>query len=167
MRCLFAENFRMPKGYDVVGVSEEALLDVAAHMRKADADEVFASGGLSPLESLQQSVDMSDPAHVITYHGRPLAIGGVVLVNDTTACPWQLCTADSVRHGNGILRLGRQGVDHWLTRRPFLFNMADARNTESLVWLRWLGFTFGEPVIHGPQQLPFVPFWIIHAPGCA
>jgi hypothetical protein len=154
-------KFCLPRGYDiVVGVSEEVILDVAARMRRADADEVFASSGNTPLEALRQSVAMSDPAHVITYQGRPLAIGGLVLVDSLRGCPWQLCTEDSVRHGKGILRLGRQGLNHWLTRRPVLFNFADARNHESLTWLRWLGFTLGDPVMHGPQLLPFIPFWI-------
>jgi hypothetical protein len=154
----------LPPGYEVVAPTPALIAELAAHLRRADADEVLASSGRTPLQALTQSVVVSDDCRMTLYRGRPLSIGGLVLVDEQVACPWQLCAEEAPRHGKGILRLGRQALNHWLTVRPVLCNLADARNTESLRWLRWLGFTFGEPVPHGPSGLPFIPFWQ-RAPG--
>jgi hypothetical protein len=158
-------NICLPRGYEVVEPTPALIAGLAGSMRPADAAEVMASSGHTALEALTQSAVLSDYCRMTLYHGKPLSMGGLVLVDEVMACPWQLCSVDSARHGKGVLRLGKQALDHWLTVRPFLFNMADARNAESLLWLKWLGFEFGEAVPHGPQGLPFIPFWT-RAKGC-
>ena len=41
---------------------------------------------------------------------------------------------------------------------PVLRNVVDARNTVSIRWLVWLGFTIGTPQPMGVRGLPFIPF---------
>ena len=41
---------------------------------------------------------------------------------------------------------------------PVLRNVVDARNTVSIRWLEWLGFTLGTPQPMGVCGLPFIPF---------
>lgn len=144
----------------IVGVTDAVMRDVAARMRQSDLDELAASGSLDPLDTLRKSVAVSEPAHVITYKDVPLAVGGLVMLNESTGCPWQLCTEDAPHHAKGIVRLGKQGLAHWLTRRPHLTNFVDSRNTQSIQWLKWMGFTLGDPVDMFPSGVPFIQFSI-------
>ena len=129
-------------------------------MRATDVAEILASSGGAPLPVLEQALLLSQPAHLITFQGKALAIGGIVPFSDIAACPWQLCTHDADHHGKGLIRLGRQAITHWLTRFEHLGNMVDARNKQSIKWLRYMGFAFSDPVPHGAEGMPFIPFSI-------
>jgi hypothetical protein len=162
--CLNRADFDMPEGFDFAPVTEKSIWCVATAMCRDDAEEVWATGN-NPMDALRESFAVSHVASVITYKDRPIYIAGLAILDDERAAPWQLRTEEALSHRKSMLRLGRQGIDQWLRVRPFLANICDARNTESMVWLKWLGFSFGEPVHYGPKNMPFIPFWL-RANGC-
>ncbi len=66
--------------------------------------------------------------------------------------PWLLGTDAVEKHGPAFLRRSRNFRDQLLTRYSVLRNFVDDRNTVSIRWLRWLGFTLLDPVeIRGYQ----------------
>jgi hypothetical protein len=78
---------------------------------------------------------------------------------DNHGVPWLLGTGAIDRNRMAFLRRNRAYVAVMLDRFAFLSNHVDARNAESIGWLRWLGFTLGDAVPRGPFALPFHPFW--------
>ena len=46
----------------------------------------------------------------------------------------------------------------WREQFPFMFNYVDARHTDAIRWLKWLGFEFDEAAPYGPFDLPFYRF---------
>lgn len=157
-------NFRLPKHFELIPVNEDAIWHVASTMCEGDANEVMASTGLCPYDALVESVKVSTLSRTTTYKGVPITIGGLAVLTPTLAAPWHLRTVEALQHVKSMLRIARSALDEQLAEHPFLANVCDLRNEDSLTWLKWLGFSFGTPVPHGPQELPFVPFWI-RSPG--
>lgn len=146
--------------YSMVPTTPEHVAYVAERMRQADVDEVRASANLGPLEALEVSVRVSDPALTGLLDGEPVCIFGVAsrsLLSDA-GVPWMLGTGGVERHAAGFLRRSRKVVAGWLDRFDTLENFVDSRNTKSIAWLRWLGFTIHPPQPHGPFKVPFHHF---------
>lgn len=153
-------NISFPDGYTSAPPDEHSLQWIAANMRQADKDEVVASTAFSIIEALRQGVAMSHDSSVVSYQGTPLFVGGLCLVDEDRGCPWQLCTSDAKKHAKVLLVTGRQGLKHWLSIRPQLGNFVDSRNRDSIAWLKWLGFSFGRPLLLPEGTVPFIPFSI-------
>ncbi len=49
-------------------------------------------------------------------------------------------------------------VARWLRTYRVLRNHVDARNSQAIRWLGWLGFTLKPAVPYGVARLPFHPF---------
>ena len=73
--------------------------------------------------------------------------------------PWLLGTDLVDRHAVPFLRNCRGALDEMQRGFLLLRNLIDSRNRLSIRWLIWLGFTLEPPVPHGPDRLPFHPFW--------
>jgi len=125
---------------------------LAAAMRPADAAEVWASGMRTPLESLVDGWGVSDFATVACWDGEPLVMFGLVKrdILTGTGTLWML-GADTVRdHKRELLKQTPPVIAEMLTICPRLCNMVHNKNTSSIRWLKWLGFTVEGPVTHGP-----------------
>lgn len=135
---------------------------VAHRLRDADRDEVWASNHLKPLEALRSSVSRSLESWTWTVDGVPEAVGGVGALDMLAGIgvPWMLGTDAVQRNARAFLRMSRPTLDMMHGYFPHLRNMVDARNTISIRWLKWLGFTLDkEATPHGPDGLPFYIFW--------
>ena len=60
--------------------------------------------------------------------------------------------------GFRVLRRSRNVVHDMLSRYDELYNYVDARNTQAIRWLRWLGFTIMDTEPYGLCGLPFHRF---------
>lgn len=133
---------------------------VAANMRECDRLEVWASSHHSPIESLRESVGLTDQPETILVHGVPAAICGVASIPDVAnvGVPWMLGTG-AVE--TAPLAFGRICLE-WIGRKrrqwPLLINYSDARATRTHRWLEWLGFALYEPTPFGIERLPFRRF---------
>lgn len=117
-------------------------------MRKADRDEVFASSGKSPRDALKYSLAKSSVAWTGLINGRPEVMFGVGDINVLAGvgAPWLLGTDVIEDHAPAFLRGSVKWKNQLLLRYSTLRNFVDARNTASLRWLKWLGFTIFDPV---------------------
>ena len=131
--------------------TDEAIRFIAANMRQADAVEVRASSSHEPLAALLHSVELSNYSSVVWINGVPVAIFGLVIRDILTGSgvPWLLSAEQVLNHKREILVHSKAGVSQMLTICPRLFNYVHAENKISIRWLKWLGFSIGEPERYG------------------
>lgn len=138
--------------------------ELAPLMRKQDRDEVMASGGVTPLEALVLSVNVTAPdlRWTILMDGVPAAMWGAAADDSTVnhGIVWLLASPT-------IYKLGRRRfyaesslyVSRMLDRFATIANYVDARNTVSMRWLENLGFRCLQIVpAFGFERRPFVLF---------
>lgn len=149
----------MGRPYVAAALPEHAA-DLAPRLREADRREVAAFSGADAGEALMRGVRESSLAWTIIRDGRPLACFGVAPMSllGATGVPWLLGSDDVRGISLAFLRGGRMFVESMLARFRRLENYVDARNTVSVNWLRWLGFTVHPAQRAGVELLPFHRF---------
>lgn len=147
--------------YTIRDATIEDMDALLADIRDADRDEVMAFDKdcrkvmrLSYLGSMMcKAVECEDGLLCV------LGVSAESLA-DGDGCPWMLGTKLlETKHKRAILELSPECLR--IVRELFpgkLENFVDARNTKSIRWLRWMGFSFDEPVEIGEECLPFFPF---------
>lgn len=146
--------------YQILPTKAEDIAYVAARMREADVQDVWAAGHKKPYDALAFSVARSLEAKTGAVDGRPICIFGVgpiTLLSDM-GVPWLLSTDEMPRHALKFLKESKLCVRDWRKRYSVLANMVDCRNRIAIKWLKWLGFQIYPPVSYGPDKLPFHPF---------
>ena len=141
--------------------NRSALAHIAANMREADRAEVWAAGHRTPREALKRAMDLSAEAWLGYADNVPAVAWGVAPASllGETGVPWLLGTEAIERHPLAFLRRCAGALDDLQRGFLVLRNLVDARNRLSIRWLGWLGFTIEPPIPHGPDRLPFHPFW--------
>lgn len=132
---------------------------VADRMRPADAREVWALARHTPHDAVERSLEIPGEAYAFIADDVPLAVFGCA---ETTlpevGSPWLLGAVGVEKYARQFLALGREYVGTWALEYNDLYNVVDQRNTRSIDWLTRLGFTFGTPMMLGPDLTPFLPF---------
>lgn len=124
-------------------------------VRQADIDELAAMGA-TPEQCIRYGIQLSTQCVTVFLDGEPAGVVGVIDYEDYRL-PWAVFTTAIERHPLPFLR----GAKQWLKGiEGYLLNFVDARNTVTIRWLRWLGFTLdSEPVAHGVHGELFHRFW--------
>lgn len=143
-----------------IRLAEEAdVLWMAPRLREADRQELQAATGESPLVALTKGFEASTPPHVGTLDDEPFVMYGVVPHLPHGGVIWMLGTPTIEQASTGFLRRTRKEVERLGGDYPRLFNLADARNTVHLRWIKWAGFRFVRKHQNiGKEQRPFVEF---------
>lgn len=121
---------------------EDDLYHIAPRMREADAVEVMASGGYTPLEALLVSHRSSLLRHVAHVDGCPEAAFGWAPhpMSRFVGVAWFLGTDEVLNHAFPMIREARK----YVRMADALFHTqiaaVHAENTQSRKWLRILGF---------------------------
>lgn len=147
--------------YPLVEIRPATVEDaLALVLRQADREEVEALTGRDAREALVESVVRSAAAWAGLANGELVCLFGVVPMSlvGVTGIPWLLGSDAVTRYGRPFLRRNRAYLREMLREFPVLRNVVDARNTVSIRWLEWLGFTLGTPQPMGVCGLPFIPF---------
>lgn len=144
----------------VIPATADHAADLAPRLRRADADEVWASGHFRPEEALRLSLGLSLMAWAGLVDGVPMCLFGVspVSLMSGVGAPWMLGAEGLERYAVPFLRRNRTYVAEMAALCPRLENHVDARNALSIRWLRWLGFTIHPAAPHGPFGMPFHRF---------
>lgn len=133
---------------------------VAANMRPADRDEVWASGRLTPDDAVMRSIAVTALPLAGLVDGVPACVFGIArrsLLSDEGA-PWLLGTDAIARHGRRFLRENRRVLPVLAAPFALLVNYVDVRNAVSIRWLRWLGFEIEPAAPFGIHGLTFHRF---------
>lgn len=129
-------------------------------LRKQDRVEIELSSGDPTVGVMLRSLEASDEAWVaLDESGELFGIYGVAEVQGLGS-PWMVATPTVYRYSRELVRDGRAWVQSILPRYSRLFNFVHAENTQSIAWLRRLGFTIGELVPdYGAGKAPFHLFY--------
>jgi hypothetical protein len=134
-----------------VMATEERVAWVALHLRKQDAIEVFCSHGADPWQAVHHSWHSSPDCRCI--EGDDYSTVGIAGISPG-GCVWLLATDGllaTASHRRQFLRGAKQWIDALMAEGAGpLHNWVLAKNTTTLRWLRWLGFTVEQPHPMGP-----------------
>lgn len=144
--------FRPATVQDVVYIARNLHDHDKAELKALHGDDVSFEAIL--LHALQLSPD----AEVGEVEGCPPMLVRGCADCGTFGAVWMLRTPATRRYARAYLAEGRSYVASLLTRFPIILNYVDARNTDSIRWLKHLGFTFAPPVPVGASDALFIPF---------
>lgn len=146
----------------VVEAKPEHIEPVASAMREADIMEIWAASKSRPVASLKHCMAISDYMKTIIVDGKPAGMFGTTPMSKLSGrgAVWMLGTPDIDRISKTFLRQSRKYVDEMLAPYRIIENYVDARNTRSILWLKWLGFVMLDPEPHGHLQIPFHRFYM-------
>jgi len=132
---------------------------IASNMRESDIEEIWASHHEEPKKALESGLESSIFACTIE-NGVPIAMFGICPYNiiGDTASIWMLATDDLNKMKKTFVKNNKKIIDIMLEYYPILENYVDARNEQSIKWLKLCGAEMDEPVPFGVEQLPFRHF---------
>lgn len=130
-------------------------------LRESDVREIDAALGISGADGLQQAFDASPMCWTGLCDGEPVLIFGIGTSEyKTQGVPWLLASDGMSKVGIDVLRESKLYIRMMLKAYPYLTNYVDARQTVSIRWLAWCGFTIEAAEPWGVQGLPFHRFWM-------
>jgi hypothetical protein len=154
----------LPSVVDFVRLEPRHVLQVAREIREADRQELIAAhGDPSMFAILEKSIAVSkdiwaaqeeDNQDAICIFGIA-PIGGLLT---PVAAPWLIGTDRVGAHASALIRASRKYILSVRERYPTLVNFVDSRNTDSIKYLKALGFTLDEAQPFGAAELPFHRF---------
>lgn len=136
---------------------------LAPLMRPADVAEVEACG-LSPIEALARSLEVSQEAWALDLGGEVAALFGVepgpresLIGEPDFHVVWALTGRAVDGHKKEFLLASRDAIAAFLARYPVLVNFIDARYEASLRWAVRIGGELRPAVAFGQAGEPFHP----------
>jgi hypothetical protein len=138
----------------------ELIEVIAANMRQADVDEVWASNHHTPIDALINGLKVSDRSVVVIVDDEPCAMIGLVIrdILSGVGVPWLLSTDGALKNKRNFLIQVPSVIDEMLTVCPKLFNYVHIKNKISINWLRRIGFTIDKPLPYGVDNELFHKF---------
>lgn len=133
---------------------------LARQLRAEDRAELTAIGMPNPRLALEACLRASTLAFTLEVDGE---IGAMVGCGPAVGAPsrigwvWFLTGEPFKAHPRPYMRVARRVTRQLLERYPVLVNLIDARYEAAVRWAKWLGFSVGTPVPHGPAGMPFHP----------
>lgn len=148
------------RGIDARAITDTDIFMLNQHLRACDRQELVASSGADIHKTLRDSVALSTHSRAFFRHGSLLCLMGVVPIAALSGvgCPWLLGTTALVHCPRDLVRTAPPYIAAMLAAYPRLINYVDARNTQSIRWLKRLGFVFAPAIPYGASGLPFFPF---------
>lgn len=146
--------------YRVFAADAQAVEDVLARIRPADRDELIASRGPDYARTLHEALEVTEHPLCVYTPSSALCVFGLArpTLLSPEGIPWLIGTTVLPRYSKGLLFEARKYVAHWRSTSTLLYNYVDTRNVASVLWLRRLGFTIGEPEPHGAEGRMFHRF---------
>ena len=133
---------------------------LAPNMRDKDKEEVWHSDGMCPLTALQLSYDCSSEAHTIIADDESIIGMFGVSPTDipTVGTPWLLASDRLPEVAREFVPQSKEWIERIHKDYHLLYNYVYAKNTVSIRWLKWLGFSFVQRLEYGVNPAPFIEF---------
>ena len=132
-------------------ITLEVAYEVASNLRAEDRRECIEGHGIVP----NIDIPLATLNGFCRYFEVPSGeTAGLVGIHKDKI--WMLCTPAIERYPLTFAREAKRFIDS--RDEPYLWNVVDKRNTVHIKLLRFLGFTFHEEILFGPNNLPFIRF---------
>tara|TARA_B100000795_G_C22698922_1_gene398789 strand:- start:71 stop:529 length:459 start_codon:yes stop_codon:yes gene_type:complete len=132
--------------------------ELSEKMRKADAEEVMASSGLTPIQALTKGFELSKGLSII-HKDELIGMFGVAEVGEDIGSPWMLGSDKIPEIKKDLLTQALDWVIRTNKEYPLLVNYVDVRNKVAIRWLKFLGFSFVRKIpYYGVGRVPFYEF---------
>jgi hypothetical protein len=126
-------------------------------LRKHDFEEcLILLDTTDSKEILTKALQTSVYTWVGLYKGQIECVFGLGELSKSIGIPWFLSTDKFNEFKITFGKQSKQVVQTMLTLYPTLINIIDVRNTDSIHWLEWLGFTID---YYHPVYLKGYPFY--------
>jgi len=147
-------------GVKFIKPTHELIEAIAADMRQADIDEIWASNHHTPIASLMIGWELSDRTVIITVNDEPCVMIGLVIrdILAGTGVPWLLGTENALKYKRYFLTQVPAIINEMLNICPVLFNYVHVKNKISVNWLKRIGFILDEPSPYGYEKELFHKF---------
>lgn len=132
-------------------ITLEAAYQVASNLRPEDRRECVEGHGMEPTIDIPLC-SLSGFCRYFTVPNGETA--GMVGIQGSKI--WMLCTPAIDKYPLTFAREAKRFINS--RTEPCLWNVVDKRNTVHLKLLKFLGFTFHEELLFGPNNLPFIKF---------
>jgi len=132
-------------------ITLEAAYQVASNLRPEDRRECVEGHGIEPTIDIPLA-SLRGSCYSFTMPNGETA-GMVGIIDDKI---WMLCTPAIHKYPFFFARASKKFIDS--RPEPYLWNVVDKRNTVHIKLLKFLGFTFHEELLFGPNNLPFIRF---------
>lgn len=146
--------------YEIRNATEEDAVFLSSRLRSADIDEIKAIGEYTPLEALLTSFKNSAEPKAALIDDTVVAMFGVAapsLVSEH-GVPWLLSSENTIRRVKPFLKISRDYISGIKKKYTYLSNFVDTRNTDSIKWLRRLGFNILPAQKYGASGFMFHKF---------
>lgn len=133
----------------------EDAIALEPRLREADRVELAAAGYHDFLSPLTEGIELSAEAWAFEVNGTVHAIMGIAPF-DGFASPWLLGSNELFDFKRQLCTLPHQFTPRWAQTYGLLKNYVHAENTQSIRWLRRMGFTIEAPIkLNGADFHPF------------
>lgn len=146
----------------IVPSEASMVAHVAANLRQADIEEIWAFYGRCPKAAVMESFQKSHMAWTGLLDGEPVITFGCCTDDllGSNGVPWLVGTPKLEQVPLTFAKLSRPFLNVMMDHHVRLTNHVDVRNGLAIRWLRWLGFTLDPAEPAGPFGLPFHHFWM-------
>lgn len=156
----------------IIPATVEHAKHIAANLRDADCEELWASHLKKPEAALIYGVEKSQVVMTGCADDEPVVIWGCVREGyfPNIGVPWMLASKELERPEVAIrfLRMCREPLVEFFKEYDILMNYVDARNTVSIRWLKYMGFHVKkETRPYGALGMPFRKFSMVRGQLCA
>jgi hypothetical protein len=130
---------------------------ISANMRESDKVELRAATGESPRAALINSYENTAYPYTIVHEGEPVAMFGVgeSPLYDAGII-WLLATDELEKHPITFAKHSEEWIEKISAPYKVVTNMVYAKNTTTLRWLEWCGFTLLAPKPFGKSKELFI-----------
>jgi hypothetical protein len=151
------ESSRGAERLQVVKATMEHVRSI--NLRPGDLREIKVLGLTMP-EAFAISTRRDVWSHTYLIDGEIAAMVGLAAnsILGGWGSPWLVTGTPVDRHARLFLKETRAGVERMKAVFPRLSNYVHADYTQTVRWLRWLGFSIGAPEPRGPLGAPFCLF---------
>ena len=143
--------------------SIDDVAHIGENMRQADREEVMASHGHIPMQSLLLGMRRSDQTiTAVSPDGVPLVIFGVAnksLLTDV-GVPWLLGCDEALKYRRHFMIDVAKVLEIMLEKYSMLENYVHVRNRVSVNWLKRMGFKMDDPVLFINSGEYFMRFYM-------
>jgi hypothetical protein len=143
-------------------ITSTAVEYITRNMRQTDIDEIKQGNGLTPRESIEHSIMLSDQSYIIRIGEIPVAIFGLVQEDKLLGAgvPWLLGTDDIDDYPFAFIRAVNGILKKMMLSSPGLMNYVHSKNKKSIRMLEHLGFKMVKDINIGQNNELFHEFRI-------